>query len=537
MYRIRPRISLTLIAIAAAIGFGVFQVQSANAQAAASYTWEYDNQNFYREYGLTYSMQGLTPGADYRWTFYLLNDQGLAIDIVATRSLTATGTTATIHINRDEWPADTYAPVLVRDNYGNNLSYHYLAPQFPNFPNNSEWEDSNGNTAENLKQSPGSRRSVTGPCKAPPYNDDLNNGWHHTGNACSVTVLPDGYMLLHYRIDAADYGDGHTIQFQRVEPETLDVEVFDIDEMVEYNRTGHNTVFNSGSQQRNNFVLLNTSGDIDTLPFIDPTAAANFTAGMNPLAATFSTGAYTCTREDSGGSWESDCESLMLVSDASNGNEWELTFQQGSVKPQNIQSAVFRQSTSEIWDAYNGTYEFGDSEVGLVDLAVYPFTTNRVRTYTVDVANSTIGNTATGDWTVFPAHLPTNSATPAEMYFTAVAPSNNEQPTYVIGAADEFSSGIQQLLQDTGFDTAAGQFLLLLILVPAGLVGIWYLKAPPVFGAYWYLFVGGFILLIAFSTKTANGLFSLLFLVSVPLVIMLAILAQRSDGGGDESLG
>lgn len=530
-------LAVLLFAVGCAYGFSVSKI--AKGQVASDYTWEYDNQNFYREYGLTYYMDNLTVGADYEWEFALVDSDGLVIDVVATRSLeftgatTAFGTAYPIHINSYEWPEDTFSAVKVSDNYGNILSFHYLAPS-----PGDEWVLSNGNTAENNKQSTGSRRSTTGGCKAPPYNDTLLNGWHHTARSCSVAVTPGGYTLLHYRMDISDYGNGETINMHYVNPETLDVSEFELDELVDFQTTGRGSVLPArGGQSSNNFVLLNTSGESADLPPIDGQARLAFSTGDDPMEDSLPVGAYACTREDSGGSWISDCESILLVSSAPNGNEWGFSFQNSEVATHetgtdpNTQTANFQLSTSQIWDAYNGAWIFGDSEVGTVDTSVYGFSTEFSTTYDVDVLPANAGNVVTGDWRVFPASLPTDLATTSEMYFEGVNRSTNQEPTYILTASDEFAAGIRVLLERTGFDSPSGQiiFFLLTVLVGSGLM--WYAKAwgvtfPPILHSFWYLGSGSIII----ATGLATGLFVILFVITAPLVMLYGIVLQRNRG-------
>lgn len=527
-------ITLGLLAI---IGLSVslWNVNRVDAQVAASYTWEYDNQNFYRDYGITYYMTGLTSGAEYRWTYSLLDNSGLVIDVIAERSLVATGVTETVNISRDTFPANTFGPVRVTDNYGNTLATHFLADEFPNFPGTFEWEQSNGNTAENEKQSPGALYS-SGPCIAPPYNETLNNGWQHTGRSCSVATTPGGYLLLHYRMDLADYGTGDTIQFQLIEPETLDVFVVDIDEMVDYNasgRTGPILGSSLGSQQTHNFVVLNTSGS--TPPFIDPVISnLAFTSGQNPHRASFDPGAYTCTREDSVGTWVSDCESLFLVSNAPDGNEWRLTFNRGSVAPNELQTARFVENTTQVVSAYQGGSNFTDSEVGLIDLTVYPFSANRSLVYNVAVADAAAGNTAVGSWTVFPATLPTDLMNPDQAFFTAVSPITSELPTYLVADPNDFATGLAGIFEQTGFDTPAGQMMVVLVLTVLGSGAMWFFHFPSIVYSIWYLFTGGFVLFVTFSVGVTSGLFAILYVASVPLVIIFGIMGQNSGSGGSE---
>jgi hypothetical protein len=523
----RNKTSIGVIAIfAVMVGMAVF-VSRANAQAAAVYSWEYDNQNFYQEYGLTYRMTGLTIGAEYQWQFQQLDDNGLVVDVIATRSLTATATSETIHINNFEFPDNTFAPLKVIDNYGNILTKHYFAPEFPNFPGAFEWEQSNGNTLENEKQSPGALFN-TGPCTSPPYNETLINGWQHTGVACSVATLPNGYMLLHYRMDTADYGSGYVIQMHQISPEVQDIYTFEIDEMVDYNRTGHNTFFSAGSQQTHNFVVLNTSGE--PLNFIDGQASLAFT-GDNPMRVSFDPGAYACTREDSVGAWVSDCESVMLVSNDPQGNEWSLDFVNGTVAPDGTQIGRFGQSTSQIHTAYSGGSTFSDSLNGVLDLTVYPFSTLRAFAYTID-ASAVDGTVVTGTWTLVPATLPTQLANPDQMFFTARRKADIGVPTYTVGEVD-FGSGLREILIQTGFDTAAGQITLFIVLVVLGSGLFWFFHIPAIVHSVWYLFVGGLLLMVVIGNDVASGLFVILFTITAPLIALYGIMGRNGEGSGD----
>lgn len=505
------------------------QTLHANA-AAGSYDYDYDNINFYRSYGLHYHFENLTLGASYQWRFQRLDSDGLVIGVFATREFfSTTTTTVDISLNDYDIPVATYSPIRVIDNYGNILAFHFVAPD-----PGSEWPLSNGNTLEDEKQSPGGLRANTA-CIAPPYNDTLHNGWHHTGKGCSVSTTPDGYAILHYRTDYTAYPSGDQIIFDQVSPVTNGYLTIETDELLDYNSFGHGTTYSLDATQGDNFIVLNTSGT--SLPFVDSvTSALVFTAADNPLRASFDPGAYSCSRYTSGAVWISDCESLFLVSNDSTGNEWSLNFRNSSVVFGNSQTMNFQEHTSEIHDAYSGSWTFEDTAAGLVSAVITDFSTAAQQLqFTVPDNSALAGTTSTGTWTVEPNVLNTQLALPSEMYFYGVNTSSF-LPTYEITDAEDFVSGIQVLLDLFNLDNEFGHFLFFVILYIVGAailfafhIGIRVVKIPGTAYGLWYVVCGG---LVAYSL--ADGLFNIVFIVTAIVVIwsMVSSVRNRSAASG-----
>jgi hypothetical protein len=309
-------------------------------------------------------------------------------------------------------------------------------------------------------------------------------------------------------------------------PETLDILELEIDELVDYNRTGQNTFFSPGSQQTHNFTVVNTSGNVaDFANIVDGQARSAFSSGDDPWEADLPVGAYACTREDSGGSWLSDCESVLLVSNAANGNEWRFEFSNSRIQIDGTQSVTFGLSTSQIWDAYNGSWAFGDSEIGTVDTTVYAFSTSRLFDYDLTLTSADIGDTAVGQWRVIPSSIPTDIATANEMYFDGVNPTTQESPEYLVVAETETVAGIRDILRDIGFDNPAGQMIVFLVSVVLIGITVWWFHLPPIIVSVGYLAVGGMIL----ATGLAAGLFQVLFYITSPLIVIYGIMLTRGD--------
>lgn len=499
--------------------FALVNVSPASAQfGAASYDYDYDNVNIYWDEGLTFTASSLTSTAEYVWTVQELDSQGNVVNTIATRSFTG-GTTIQNHINSFEFPNRFY-PFRVIDNFNNILSWHFMA----SFPDN-EWLASNGNTSEDEKQAVA---TTIQPCNGPPYLSVAINGWYRSGFACSVYTTTGSYILLHYRMALAQYGNGDRIVFDQISPVNNGVLDIEIDELADFNAFGIGTTYAFGSQKTNKYVVLNTSGN--ALPFVNNVAAAiSFSAGDNPMRATFNPGAYTCSRLDSGSTWISDCEDVFLVGTDPLRREFGLRFEKSEVPPgtalnRNEQTMIFSGVTPAIWSAYSDQYLFTDSLVGTVSTEVFSFTTNGRIRYLVDLPDSNIGDTAFGNWRITPAALNTGLATPSEMFMIGVSP-NGFPPSYLV-ADDEFVTSINILVTWLGLDSEPGQFMLFMGLFLLGAGVFWWFKFPPLAYSLWYVVSGGLIL----GSGLGTALFNIVYIATaVPVMWAGFTMRQRSE--------
>jgi hypothetical protein len=142
------------------------------------------------------------------------------------------------------------------------------------------------------------------------------------------------------------------------------------------------------------------------------------------------------------------------------------------------------------------------------------------------------GTVVTGTWTLVPATLPTQLANPDQMFFTARRKADIGVPTYTVGEVD-FGSGLREILIQTGFDTAAGQITLFIVLVVLGSGLFWFFHIPAIVHSVWYLFVGGLLLMVVIGNDVASGLFVILFTITAPLIALYGIMGRNGEGSGD----
>jgi hypothetical protein len=504
---------LFMAAITVAITGSIWSGEKAHADLT-DYTWEYTATNFYSENAMLYFFTGLDITFTYYWYVYKTNDSGQLIELLFTRSTIGQANYGIVLGGGGAngiWPQDYTGPIRVIDNFGQTLGRHYIAPTPVD-----DWITSSGVTNENLKQSPGIAVSdrdqyANDPlhyCAAPPYQPINVDGYHHTYNACSVTSGKNNgsYVLLHYRLDVADYGGGDEIVFYQLGESTPHA-TFSLDEIIDYNMGGVASISEVATRS---FILINTGPThLDVIDYNwsytafplrsgDPHAASSDLG----LLSKFDYGAYNCLRTESS-TPVSDCESPLLVSRRGLvvnpfDGEWTVKINTPEVGFGGTVNVTLSQFTPEIWDSYSGAMLFFDSQYGGdVNSDLFAYSPSRILTYTADDEENA---QVIGAWGIIPV-APFSFAVSALDY--EFLPFDYYAIVEGAGTKGSFLSAIAAIK----FDTKFGQGLLLLLaevvivgalghykaplpaqivaLIGVGALGIMLLDMSP-------LFVGGF---------------------------------------------
>lgn len=550
------RIKIAAVALIAAVLAVVSNVaDSPDASASpANYDWTTSAINFYTDNTILYEFSGLDTTAAYSWFVETTDDYGAVIERIGTHTSVGSAIHTWFHgnsINDSRWPANYTGPMRVVDNYGNVLGRHYITP-----PPGADWETSDGDTDQGLKQSPGNTEHG-GACAAPPYWALNPDGYHHSYNPCSVQVhksWPSSYFLLHFRLDVAEYGDGDLITFSPVGDTSQEV-AFNLDSIIDYN---HDSDWPGGMSEVNtqSFVVVNT-GDRE-LPFIDYTKSENafdpeddlvldrdpHKASFNPLAAftAFDFGSYSCQRLTSGFIWQSDCESVILISKQipltrNEGREWDIRPGASVIGEGGTQLVHLTQHTVEIWDGYNGAWFVGDCDdldcpsVDYFDSTVYAFALSRQLDFVVDTLPV---DTESEDhrlvWQVTPISINGGAITAEELIF--IPGLYNNESIYTISVTGGIQSGFSGFFDSVGFGTPLGKSLVFLfgLLISIGAVAAMrgnYLMQLISFSA-----TGGTLLSLGFRTNLLVAAF-----LAVLIALWLAFYAGFGrDGSGNESV-
>lgn len=461
-------LSTLLVAVAAVSGF----YKSERASATVLYSYGYDYVNVYNVEQITYSFFSLSAAVPYRWDAYTVNPQtGALISSIGFREFTG-GTTTTVSFGGDVlaafggdeilWPPNYSGPIAIVDSNGTILGRHYVT-QYPSYLNNptSGWFSGAGNTALNLKQVIGTNRFYGGEgfCENPVYTPINSDGWQHTFKPCSVITLSDGYAILHYQIDPT-YQPGidpplGSIWFFEI-PTTNSVMEISLDDIIDYQTTG---AYTGGTSESYSFLVVNTSGI--PLPFVETSRAATaFVTADNPLIGLLDPGVYNYSRYDAGLTWESDGESVWIISDDPQLEEWRITANVGSVGVDSNQTLVTHAVTPEVWTAYHGVQQVVDSFSGYSNGIVYAFAQSRPHTY--QVASTTATDNVV-QWINRASAIFSGLATVAEMQFEV-------QTNFDIVEFPTFEDKINQVIVNTGLDTDSGSAALLVILLAGGMM-------------------------------------------------------------------
>lgn len=524
------------LAIVAALAFIItFSIRNTpEAYAApASYTSDYLLTNMYHGYTNLYEFSGLDTTAAYAWFVDLVNDQGVTTQRVMTVTSVGSATFGFSILSGSigPFPPDYTGAYVVRDNYSNILGRHYIMPT-----PHAEWNDSNGAQAENLKQVMGVPRGTNSTCHSPAYNDLNADGYHHASDEpCGVTINPiqDGYFVLHYNSNFADYGDDDTIRIRHWGNSSSTLMDINLDELADYNYGGHS----AGQSDFNtyNFVLVNTKDIL--LPFVDNARSAGiFTAASDPHRATvddgfeWELGVYGCVRHEHDTvpfTRVSDCESLLLMSDNVsitpwNHTEWIVDAQVDPVETGDSQNVNFIQFTEEIWNTFNDAWLAEDTANSYSDAVVYLYSFQRGDSYVVSAA----AGEGMITWEVTPQTIQEGLGT------IGIDP---EDFTFIVADAYEiFDAGdlpgsvgadSRDFLERIGLDSPMGNAFALVFVLLAGLSMTAKVTRNPMAQAVVFCTIGALFIIMGFATLLTTVVF-----VGMALLVILWALNQKGTG-------
>ncbi len=352
----------------------VFTSSTVSAQVE-DYTFSYSSTNVYVSQSLTYTISALDASTEYRFSLYIMRRDLPAIveSIVQTQSCTGS-TSCTIGFKLFELvPTNTFAPAQVRDNFGQLLGEHFLAPGVDIAP----WATNQQNPAdEKTVISEGARPLFAAALGVNHFELLVENGER------IITTIGD-YTLMHYRTSLADY-QNEFIEINVASAASDSQAYFHVEEFVEYNR--HSSNPSISSQNIHSFIVLNTSGVLPV--FVDQAQNAAFTGLYdNPHTLTMGTGIYNYARLDGAASVKSYGESVWIVS--SRKPDWTSTVRP-SIGITRNQVVTLRAVEQAVYDAYPDLTlldcELGDpvASCDTVDSTDYSFLTSRNVAFAVD---------------------------------------------------------------------------------------------------------------------------------------------------------
>lgn len=512
--RLNRLLLIITLLIVGAISIGQM---SPPANASVQYDWEYDLTNVYSPYRITYNFTSLDVNRANRWDLYTVNPQtgelisslGFRLSIGSTSaSVTFGGDYSSPDPNIIPYPTNYTGPLAVVDVNGTILGRHFVAP----FPGDqftspdSDWFQNAGNTLVGEKQAVAGKYPE-GFCASPPYLPVNSDGWQHSFKPCSVTTVSGGYALLHFQIDPGyTPGTAEKIIFYEI-PTTNVALTIDIDDIIDYQAPIGWTGF---PPEGFSFVILNTSGN--ELPFINNNfAASTYVTDDNPMFASFDPGVYNYVRDD--GSWISDGESVWIVTNDPQLEEWSLTASKLSPELSTTQVLTTHAVTSEVWDAYHGYQLVADAFSSYADPLIYGFSTSRNHSYTL--ANAPISDNV-AQWINRASALNSGLASTAEMQFEVQAVFDIVEESNIENKINDVITNLG-LRNDTG---SAGLLLILLVASMLGVAGIFGLKA----GIFPYLIIwtgiGATYIIGGFSTPLVTTVFSIM---TIPMWIFAIV--------------
>jgi hypothetical protein len=289
-----------------------------------------------------------------------------------------------------------------------------------------------------------------------------------------------------------------------------------IDDIIEFQVTG---TYTGAAKESSSFVVINTGGG--QLPFVDNTRATQtYDVGDNPMRGLLEPGVYNYSRYDDASAWVSDGESVWIVTDDPQLEEWRITANVGSVGVDSNQTLVTHAVTPEVWTAYHGYQLVADAFSGYSNGIVYAFAQSRQHTY--QVASTTAADNLV-QWINRASAIFSGLATVTEMEFEV-------QANFDIVEFPTFEDKINQVIVNTGLDTDSGSAALLVILLAGGMM-ITAAMSSLRGNVFIYLVVwtgiGGTYIVGGFGTVLVNTSFAV-FTMAL-WVFVLAAATGRSD--------
>lgn len=441
------------------------------ASASVQYDWEYNAVNLYNCYPIIYEFSSLDVSRANTWWLYtvdpsdgsLLQKLGFRQSIgstTATEEFGGCSLDTTLTDDAILYPENYTGPLAIVDNNGTILGRHFVT-NYPTYGDNlfsSDWFV-NGNTTVNDKQVVGTD-NVYGFCQNPVYAPLNVDGWQHTFKPCTVVTTVGDYAILHYQIDPLYSGPTtDRLLFFLIPDVTVQLTIY-IDDIIDFQTTsGYSVPYASRPESWYSFIILNTDGQ--PLPFVNnQRAASTFTTGNNPTIASFDPGVYNYSRNNGG--WISDGESVWIVSNDPNGQEWTLDAAVGQIGESGRQMLIARASSQGVWESYHGYQQVADSISGYSDTNIYAFSTARSHSYTV--AGSATDD-VTAQWINRASAINSGLATPAEMEFEV-------QAIFDISHQVTLEENLNTVIGNLGLDSDSGRAALLMIILFVGMLGV-----------------------------------------------------------------
>lgn len=467
-------LAILLVLVASTLRFAD---KLAFAQSPDDYTYSHTKRNMYQDEVLILNFSALTPTQVYSISAQRLDLLGNVLDIIETDFFTNLTSTQLIwNTGNSDLPLGTY-PFRIIDNFGNVLSYHFMAPA----PLRLDWNADTTNTLANHKQG----------MIAAPYIVENVDGWHRVMDEAFSMTAYGNITLFHYTATST----ASTDEFRFRDLDTLvTTKIFSVAEFIDYNEDSAFADPNAAKA----YVVFNTDGH--ELEFIDKEAsqAAFISGNDNPHTLTIPQGVYDYPRFMSSGSYLSFGQSVWIVSEAPiGGQEYQFTREKQSLPQSDTQVLNFLQFSPSVHTDYP-LQRLTDSNLGTVDDTDYEYVKNRVYTF---VVSNTLG-TATLTWIWQAVGMSVPSIDPFQFRF-------QETQTYVITALatlndtpEEHIGGFLNLL---ALNSPLGHLIAMLSSMLLAFYGISKLKMLPQTGkltlqSLAYVAVGLMFILSGYST-------------------------------------
>lgn len=461
-----------LLALFLALSLAIIARPDHVRAAPQDYTYTYTVTNVYTNHVLSYIVSGLDIAEQYVFTFQLTDVNGNVVSEIDQDILGPGITTGTFGTDFQGFE-DAYGPLRVVDNFDQTLGEHFVAPAYL-----GSWQGDGGVTDAENKQGIGDV----------PYTE-LNPDYHHpnTDHGAVLTRVGD-WTLLHYRTTTPP-----TDRFIKLFDLSTHTEVaeFSVDELYAYNREITDTI--ALSFEGLSFVVLNTDGS--TLPFINETqdAAAFSGSYTNPHTLSVPAGVYEYARYTGASALVSFGESVWIVSDASDVDEWSVTAKKTSVVDGGQQCALLREKSAAVWAGYSAQL-LEDSNVGILDDTDYSFDTFRQQCFDA-------GTTSPGTLTWTREALAFVEPTIDVADFSFIMTDTYEISTVgTTQAIDVINDG----LANFGLDTTLGNLVAMMI----GMLALMLITKNPFVAMIGFLGVGGFFILSGLATPLTKILFA-----------------------------
>ncbi len=334
----------------------VFTFTARAAHIPAHYTVTYTDTNFYHDTGVRWFLSDLDPTEDYSFRVEILNiETGAVMETFGNNYEFSGVSTGTIDafIFPETFKNTTVplvAPVRLVDNFGNVVSYHFVAPN-PNDTGAGDW-------VSTATHAPVLYDRI-GIASVPYLQGNAGEQFHSfTSPEFSITNLND-VTLLHYQLPEATTTEDELIVLRSM-LDGVPLATFSLDELLRYNHPSCNTDCESGDafadlRAQYSFVVLSTNQNGSRPWYIDPVTEANaFDAIFSiPHRMSVPLGVYDYAKLTAAGALVALGESPWIVSSTANlqSPEWNLEVLFPKVQTDHFQRAFLRSATEAVWRA------------------------------------------------------------------------------------------------------------------------------------------------------------------------------------------